>query len=287
MEGRSAAAGSRAELKARRVSPARTWRGADVARQIVVIVAVCVALLTGFLGSGRVGPGAGVGDAQGGALAPDATLLAPGRPAFAIWIVVYLGLVAYAVWQALPAQRAAERQRAVGWWIALTALLDGVWVLTARWGALWMTVVVIVVLLAVLALTFRRAVLTAHPGSSWLDLVLVDGVTGLHVGWVTLATVANVAAWLSTLGVWNDGDQWWAAGVLALVLVAGLVVSGLSGWRVAPPWAMAWGATWIGVERLAGDPASTLVGWTALAVAAALFAVPFVLRLAVALRAGD
>jgi hypothetical protein len=273
-------------LKARGARPAREWRGTDVARQIVVVLAVCGALACGAVGSGQFG-GPAISDAQGGALDTDASLLAPAGLAFSIWLVIYVGLIAYAVWQALPGQRAASRQRSMGWWIAGTAVLNGLWVLSALYGTLWLTVVVIVLLLAALVATYRRAVLTAHPGSSWLDLLLIDGVTGLHLGWVTLATIANTAALLSVLEVWNAGDEVWAAVVLVSLLVVGLAVSGFSGWRVAPPWAMAWGALWIGVERLAGEPASVLVGWTGIGVAAALFAVPLVLRMAVALRSGD
>ena len=62
-------------------------------------------------------------DLQGGALDADATYLAPARPAFSIWSAIYLGLIAYTVWQAMPGQRASSRQRALGWWIALTMVL--------------------------------------------------------------------------------------------------------------------------------------------------------------------
>lgn len=292
MEGNGSTAESRAELKARgarearAAHPTREWHGTDVARQIVVAVAVVGALTCGFLGSGSLG-GPSIRDAQGGALDADASLLAPGRPAFGIWLVIYAGLIAYAVWQLLPRQRAAERQREIGWWIAATAVLNGLWIVTAVSATLWATLVVIVLLLVALILTFRRAVLTAHPGSSWLDLLLIDGVTGLHVGWVTLATVANAAALLGSVGAWNTGDEAWAAVVLVSLLFLGLIASGVSGWRVAPPWAMGWGVLWIGLARLHGEPASAVVGWTGIAVAITLFLVPLVLRVATALRSGD
>lgn len=286
MEGNGSTAGSRAELRARATRPPHEWRGTDVARQVVVILAVCGAIACGLVGSGSSG-GPSIRDAQDGALDADASLLAPGRPAFGIWLVIYAGLIAYAVWQALPRQRAAARQRATGWWIAATAALNGLWIVTALFATLWATVVVIALLLTALIATFRRAVLTAHPGSSWLDLLLIDGVTGLHVGWVTLATVADAAALASALGVWNAGDEAWAAVVLVSLLFVGLIGSAVAGWRVAPPWAMAWGALWIGIARLTGEPASVVVGWTGVGVAIGLFLVPLILRVATALRSGD
>jgi hypothetical protein len=260
----------------------------DIARQIAVIASVCFAIIGAAVGSGLAG-GTNIRDLQGGALDADATLLAPGRPAFAIWSVIYLGLIAYAVWQALPARRASPRQRSVGWWIAGTAVLNGLWLVAAQYGTLWMTVVVIVLLLVALCLTFRRVVASAEDRSAWLDVALVDGVTGLHLGWVSLATVANLTAWLSTLvpSSWAGAGPVLAVVVLVVVLAIGLIASGATGWRIAPPWAMGWGVLWIGIERLTGSPHDALVGWTALVVAVLLFVVPTVLRLAVALRSGD
>lgn len=276
---------SRAEVREERLAAAPRAHRSDAARQIVVGAAVLFALVCAVFGSGLVG--GGVREAQGGALDADATLLAPGRPAFAIWSVIYLGLIGYAVWQALPGQRAAGRQRSVGWWIAGTAMLNGAWLLAALFAPLPATVVVIVLLLATLCVTFRQVVLTAEVRSPWTDLVLIDGVTGLHLGWVSVATAANIAAWLQPLVDVGEAAEWVAVGVLGALLVIGLLTSGLTAWRVAPPWAMAWGAAWIGVERLVGAPANALVGWTAVAVAVLLFAVPLLLRLAVALRSGD
>lgn len=261
---------------------------ADLVRQIGVISAVCFALIAAVVGVGLLG-GTNIRDVQGGRLDADATLLSPGRSAFAIWSVIYLGLIAYAIWQALPSQRATARQRAVGWWIALTAVLNGLWLVAAQYGPLWLTLVMIVLLLVALCLTFRLTFVTEELRSPWLDVALIDGVTGLHLGWVSLATVANATAWLASVAPagWADAGPVVAVIVLAVVLVIGISVSLVTGWRVAPPWAMGWGVLWIGVQRLTGEPASGLVGWTAIVVAAVLFLAPVLMRVAVALRAGD
>src|SRR5690606_6539520 len=114
--------------------------------------------------------------------------LAPAGPAFSIWSVIYVGLAAYTIWQALPSQRANPRQRALGWLIAGSMVLNGLWLVVARFGSLVGTVLAIVGLLIVLAIWFQRAVAT--PADGWLDALLIDGVSGLHFGWVTVATVA-------------------------------------------------------------------------------------------------
>ena len=48
----------------------------------------------------------------------------PAGYVFSIWGVIYLGLMAFAVYQALPAQRANPRLRAIGGWVVLSSLAN-------------------------------------------------------------------------------------------------------------------------------------------------------------------
>ncbi|MBT9606256.1 tryptophan-rich sensory protein [Microbacterium sp.] len=243
-------------------------RGSDLARQIVLLSAVSFMLIAAVIGAGAFGNTA-VEDQQGGALDTDGSYLAPAGPAFSIWSVIYLGLIAYAVWQALPRQRASERQRRMGWPIAVTMVLNGLWLVAARFGTLFLTVVVIVLLLIALGWAFRTAVLTRDPRGGAVDSVLIDGVTGLHLGWVTLATVANTAAWLTTIvpPAWENAASAIGVAVLVVVALIGLAIAWRSDWRVAPALALAWGLSWLAVERLTGSPTSTPIAIVAIVVA--------------------
>lgn len=238
-------------------------------RQIAVISAVGFALVAVLVGVGGLG-GTEVADAQGGRLSAQGSFLAPAGPAFGIWSVIYTGLIAYAIWQALPSQRASERQRAVGWWIALTIVLNGLWLVAAQLLAIEWTVVVIVLLLVALCIAFRICVLTRIPRAGFLDALLIDGVTGLHLGWVTLATVANIAAWLTAVAPadWADAASAWGVAVLVVVAAIGLALARGSGWRIAPVLALVWGLSWLAVGRLGGEPRDEVIGVTAIVVAA-------------------
>ncbi|WZH37629.1 MAG: tryptophan-rich sensory protein [Microbacterium enclense] len=252
-------------------------RGSDLARQIVVLSAVSFMLIAAVIGAGAFGNSA-VQDQQGGALDTDGSYLAPAGPAFSIWSVIYLGLIAYAIWQALPRRRTDPRQRALGWLVALTMTLNGLWLVAARFGTLFLTVVVIVLLLAALGWTFRVAVATRAPRGGVVDSVLIDGVTGLHLGWVTLATVANIAAWLTTVvpSSWEQAADAIGIGVLVIVGVIGLAIAWRSSWRVTPALALAWGLSWLAVERFGGEPRSTGIGVMALIVAAFVLLPPVI-----------
>lgn len=250
-------------------------RPADLGRQIAVIAATCFMIIAAAVGTGALG-GTPVQDLQGGALDSDGSYLAPARSAFSIWSVIYLLLLAFAVWQALPSQRADARQRAIGWWVALTAVLNGVWLVTAQYANLGLTVFAIFVLVAVLAVTFQRTV--AVPAERAADAILIDGTTGLHLGWVTLATVANTAAWLTERGFRLGSPDAWGIGVLLVVAAVGVGIPLASGGRFAPGLAIAWGLTWVAVGRLTGEPESTPIAVAAIVVAVLILLVPLVVH---------
>jgi hypothetical protein len=105
---------------------------------------------------------------------------------------------------------------------------------------------------------------------------------GLYLGWVMVATVANVAAWLTAAGF--DGVGWsphaWALALLAAVAVLGSSLALWSRGRLAPSLALGWGLTWIGVSRLTGDLPSAPVAVTAFAAAALVLLVTVAVRVA-------
>jgi hypothetical protein len=188
--------------------------------------------------------------------------------------VIYVLLIAYAVWQALPSQRARDRQRSIGWWIAATAVLNGTWLVLAQFATLPLTVAGIALLLIVLCVTFVRTI--RFPAEGVLDSVLVDGATGLHLGWVSLATVANTAAWLTAIGPesWARSADLWGVLVLVVVGILGVAIAWASRWRVTPGLALGWGLSWLAVGRLQNEPPSEVIGVTAAIVAVVVVAVP-------------
>ncbi|MCW4353083.1 tryptophan-rich sensory protein [Hoyosella sp. YIM 151337] len=238
----------------------------DSARQLTVAAAALIAIGGAVVGSGEVG-GTPVSEAAGGALAADATFVAPGGPAFVIWSVLYAGFVALAVWQLLPAQRMNRRLQRTGWLVALSLLLNAIWLAAIQLGWLTASVGIIVALLATLAVIFGRCVQT-RPRSA-TEAVLLDGVMGLYLGWVAVATIANTAAAASAGGAGDLvlGAQVWAIVVLSAAAVIGVTLAVFSGGRLGVSLAIVWGLAWIGYARLETAPESTAVAGAAFAAA--------------------
>ena len=258
-------------------NPSATAR--DLIRQIVVISAFTFMIIGDMVGIGAFG-GTPIQDAVGGAFDPDASYLTPATGAFSIWSAIYLGLLGYTIWQALPGQRGSARQRAMGWWIALTMVLNGGWLVTVQFAGIWATVVVLVLLLAALCVTFVRAMRTREPHAGLVDGVLIDGTAGLHLGWATLATVANLSAALtvSAPASWEAGASVVGVIVVVAVVVIALGLARWSEWRVAPGVAIGWGLAWLAVARLGGDLRSTPIAVAAIAAAIVVVLVPIAVR---------
>lgn len=257
---------------AERASAERASAERGAGRRIAILLSAVAMLVASAVGSGALG-GTPIDEAAGGALAADATPVAPAGPAFTIWSVIYTGLLSLAVWQALPAQRRHARLRRLDGLLTASLLLNGAWILSVQRGWLGVSVLLIVALLAVLTALFVGCVRT--PANGRLEALLLDGTTGLYLGWVSVATVANVTAWLAASGVGSPGPVATASAV-AVLGVAGLVGVALARFgagRISVALAIVWGLAWVAVGRLAGDlvsvPAAAAAGAAAAAVAVA------------------
>ncbi len=251
---------------------------ADLVRQLVVVISLVLAVVGALIGSGALG-GTPIAEAAGGALASDSTLIAPAVPAFTIWSVIYLGLAAYAVWQALPSVRHNARQRVLGYPIAASLVLNAAWILSVQAGLLAVSVGVIVLLLAVLAVTFRRVIRTR--GEGWIEAIVVDGVVGLYLGWVCVAAAANIAAALTAAGFSGRGiaADAWAVLVLAVAGAVGVALAVAGRGRLAPAASLGWGLIWVAVARTSGDLVSNTAAVAAIVAVVAVVLATIVFRL--------
>ena len=218
--------------------------------QITTAALTVIAIVTAAFGAGAFG-GTPIQDAAGGWLGPDGTWIAPASTAFSIWSVIYLGLIAYTVWQFLPSAQSARHDR-LRPWILAGILLNSVWIWTVQAGWLAISVLVIVLLLAVLCRIL--VMMESMPHRGWAERILLDGVQGLYLGWVSIATVANAAAWLGSMG-WTGapmGPIVWTNIMIVAATLIGAFTAVYSGGRLMPAVGLAWGLAWIAVGRSDG-----------------------------------
>ncbi len=197
------------------------------------------------------------------------TLFTPAGYVFAIWGVIYLGMLAYMVYQALPSQRTNPRLRAIGWWYVFGNLANTIWIFFWHYEQMLVTVGLIVILLVSLVMAYLRlAPARQVPGlvsrGEWWTTHLTFSI---YTAWVTVATVANVATYLVSVG-WDGGFLSPAVWTVILLLVAtGIGLLFLARWRDAAYVAV---LVWAFIGIAVNHSEVTLVSWTAAALAGVL-----------------
>ncbi len=188
----------------------------------------------------------------------------PAGYVFAIWGLIYLGQLAFLAQTLRPSHLADPLLRRIGLLPALIGVLNGVWILLWHYEVFAATVVVMAALLLSLIWLYRRADFdaTARPGSNVArdDRWLVQVPWSLYLGWITVATIANVAA----VGNWAGVPTFGVAEPLiaAAVLLVGLAIAVTVMLRTAD---VAYGAVivWAYVGIVVKEAATGWVPWVA------------------------
>ena len=150
----------------------------------------------------------------------------PAGYVFAIWGVIYIGWIAFTIFQVQPSQKESPRLRRLGYLFAFSNLANATWLFCWHYNRFGLSVLVMLILLGLLAASYlqlnvnRTAV---KPVEYWS----VDIPFGLYLGWITVATVANIADWLYYVE-WNGfgvSSQTWAVIMLTVASLLGLAMA--------------------------------------------------------------
>ena len=131
-------------------------------------------------------------------------LVTPANYAFAIWGVIYLGLVAFGIYQAAPARRDNARLQRVRSPIIAASLFQSLWVFAFQGRLFWLSVVVMIGILLSLVSAFLQSKKDSDRISraeKWLIQIPI----GVYFGWITVATVVNIASALYNSGWTGSG----------------------------------------------------------------------------------
>ncbi len=174
-------------------------------------------------------------EAVGRVSAENSTLVVPADYAFAIWGPIFLLCLAYAAYQALPANRESPLLRRVGWFSAGAFFSNGLWEILFPARQFLLAQVVIVVIFVCAAVAYLRIARSERGVLSAAERWLVALPFGLLFGWITAATLVSFATTFVALGLLEGGIGEAVLGA-ALLLMGGLVTSAvLLVGKAAPP----------------------------------------------------
>lgn len=186
-------------------------RGAP--RQLAVVLAALVNVgLNALAGAGLL-----FGTPTGAVSDANPTPITPAGWAFSIWSVIFVGVLAFAAWQALPARR-GPRYDPIGAPFVAANLLNGLWQIPWLTGRLGLAALIIVGILGSLVWLYVRLDRMALRGAErwWLGIP-----TALFLAWLTAAAPLNITLWLRDLG-WAPAGAFWP---IALVLTVAAIAS--------------------------------------------------------------
>ena len=149
----------------------------------------------------------------------------PAGYVFSIWGLIYLGLIAFAIYQALPRNRDAEWLRKITPFYLLGNAANIVWLFLWHYEQFLVTWVAMLVILASLLVIIVMLSRIEDTSARFRWLVRVP--FSLYVGWISVATVANLSQVLYYInwGGWGIAPQIWA--LIMLVVAAGIALANL------------------------------------------------------------
>jgi len=151
-------------------------------------------------------------------------LFTPASYAFAIWGLIFLGLLAYALFQIKVVyfdKKELAYIEQTGYWFAFANVLNGMWVIAFAYEYMGLTVIIMTGIL----ISLLRIIINTNMerwdapkriiAFSWWPICL-------YSGWITVATIANIALYLTKIG-WGGSFLTEVQWTILLIVAATLI----------------------------------------------------------------
>lgn len=150
-------------------------------------------------------------------------LFAPAGLTFAIWSVIYLLLAGFVVYQWFePANQSVlsnhQIRKKLRILFAASSLLNSIWLVA--WQYLQINLSVIIMLALLITLIYLNHLLRSTTLNK-KDYVFIRLPFSIYFGWITIATIANITAFLvdKNLAFLQDSQVLWTVAILILGLI--------------------------------------------------------------------
>ena len=188
-----------------------------VIRQIITLISIVAAFGTNIIANVNPPNGLSIG-AISNKFFSD-ILITPANYAFAIWGIIYLGLISFGVYQVLPAQKNNPILRQIGYKIAISSIAQIAWVICFLYrqyafSFIAMLGILLPLIAAYLCLPFPRTTIK----QKWLIRIPIS----IYLSWIVLATILNGAIALRSgqWGGWGIDSQIWT---IVMLLTAAFI----------------------------------------------------------------
>lgn len=156
-------------------------------------------------------------------------LFTPADYAFSIWTLIYIALFFFVIYQGLGLfSKKLENGYAskIGWWFVISCIANCAWILTWMFGYTGFSVLIMLVLLvSLIQIIFKTNMeMELLP---FKKIALVWWPFCLYSGWISVALIANTAAWLTKID-WDGfgvSETIWAAIMIAVAGILNIAIT--------------------------------------------------------------
>ena len=153
----------------------------------------------------------------------------PSGLTFSVWGVIYILLGIFVVYNLVSAFRKQPGQEGfvekIGILFLLSSLFNIGWIFFWHYGFVWVSLVMMVGLFITLLAIYLRLGIGKYQAKP-AEKTMVHIPFSVYLGWITIATIANVTALLVDVG-WNGfglSEQFWAVLVIAVGIIISLAI---------------------------------------------------------------
>jgi benzodiazapine receptor len=198
-----------------------TASGSALLKWVNIVALALTVVVNGLAGSTTILGGKSTAEISDA----NPTLITPAGYVFSIWGVIYILLGIFVIFQALPTQKGKDSQEKIGWLFVASCLLNIAWLFLWQFEYLSLSVALMFLLLATLIAIYLRLNI-GKSITSLREKLAVHVPFSVYLGWITIASIANVAVTLVSTG-WDGfgiSPEIWAALIITIAMLITLLV---------------------------------------------------------------
>lgn len=149
---------------------------------------------------------------------------------FSIWSVIYTLLLIFSIIPLVNYFRGKTQknklvEKNIGYLYAISCALNGAWILAWQYQFVGLSVLVMLGLLVTL-IRIHMAIRKNPTGLTWNDRYITFPVFSIYLGWISVATIANITAWTVSIGWggWGISQIDWTVIMVVVATLLGTVI---------------------------------------------------------------
>jgi hypothetical protein len=196
----------------------------DLQRQVTTLAAVLGSIGINTLSNVFPLNGVSVGNLSNTLFA--SVQIIPANYAFAIWGLIYIGLIAFGIYQLQPSQRENPRLQHSGYLLAIACIAQCAWIYLFLARLFPLSNLAMLGILVPLMVLYQRLGI-GRERVSRQERWFIHLPISIYLGWISVATIVNVAIGLYSLkwDGWGIASSVWT---VAMMAIAGIIAAGIA-----------------------------------------------------------